>query len=112
MIGEVACYLGLPRSASVVADQDSSAFRITKDALERMRTENAELAVAFHEFRRAPPPSAWRTTPRCWRAAWTERVAAYETCRHRSAEAVFNSESDISRASFARVLCSRTGSPR
>jgi SulP family sulfate permease len=50
VIGEVACYLGLPRSASVIADQDSSAFRITKDALERMRTENAELAVAFHEF--------------------------------------------------------------
>jgi sulfate permease, SulP family len=50
VIGEVACYLGLPRSASVVADQDSSAFRITKDALERMRTENAELAVAFHQF--------------------------------------------------------------
>ena len=50
VIGEVACYLGLPRSASVVADQDSSAFRITKDALERMRTKNAELAVAFHEF--------------------------------------------------------------
>jgi SulP family sulfate permease len=50
VIGEVACYLGLPRSAAVVADQDSSAFRITKDALERMRTENAELAVAFHEF--------------------------------------------------------------
>jgi sulfate permease, SulP family len=50
VIGEVACYLGLPRSASVVADQDSSAFRITKDALERMRIENAELAVAFHEF--------------------------------------------------------------
>jgi hypothetical protein len=34
----------------VIADQDSSAFRITKDALERMRVENAELAVAFHEF--------------------------------------------------------------
>jgi SulP family sulfate permease len=50
VIGEVACYLGLPRSASVVADQDSSAFRITKDALARMRTENAELAAAFHEF--------------------------------------------------------------
>jgi SulP family sulfate permease len=50
VIGEVACYLGLPRSASVIADQDSSAFRITKDALERMRVENAELAVAFHEF--------------------------------------------------------------
>jgi SulP family sulfate permease len=50
VIGEVACYLGLPRSASVIADQDSSAFRITKDALERMRIENAELAVAFHEF--------------------------------------------------------------
>ena len=50
VIGEVACYLGLPRSASVIADQDSSAFRITKDALERMRIEKPELAVAFHEF--------------------------------------------------------------
>jgi SulP family sulfate permease len=50
VIGEVACYLGLPRSASVIADQDSSAFRITKAALERMRREDPELAVAFHEF--------------------------------------------------------------
>ncbi len=50
VIGEVACYLGLPRSASVIADQDSSAFRITKDALERMRIEQPELAVSFHEF--------------------------------------------------------------
>jgi sulfate permease, SulP family len=50
VIGKVACYLGVPRSASVIADQDSSAFRITKDALERMRIENPELAVAFHEF--------------------------------------------------------------
>jgi sulfate permease, SulP family len=50
VIGEVACYLGLPRSASVVADRDSSAFRIAKDALERMRVENSSLAVAFHEF--------------------------------------------------------------
>jgi SulP family sulfate permease len=50
VIGEVACYLGLPRSASVVADQDSSAFRITKDALARMRLDAPSLAVAFHEF--------------------------------------------------------------
>ena len=50
VIGEVACYLGRPRSASVVADRDSSAFRITKDALDRMRHEDSSLAVAFHEF--------------------------------------------------------------
>jgi CRP-like cAMP-binding protein len=50
VIGEVAGYLGLPRSASVVADQDSSAFRLTDDALARMRVENPTLAVSFHEF--------------------------------------------------------------
>jgi hypothetical protein len=24
---------------------------------------------------RVPPPSAWRTTPRCWGAVWTERIS-------------------------------------
>lgn len=50
VIGEVGCYLGLPRSASVVADRDSSAFRMTDRDLRRMGAEDAELAAAFHEF--------------------------------------------------------------
>lgn len=50
VIGEVGCYLGLRRSASVVADEDSSAYRLSKEALARLRAENPSLAVAFHEF--------------------------------------------------------------
>src|SRR5690606_10666510 len=50
IIGEVACYLGRPRSASVIADRDSSAFRISKEALARLGAEDPSLAVAFHEF--------------------------------------------------------------
>ena len=83
VIGEVACYLGLPRSASVIADQDSSAFQITKDALERMRIEIPSSPSPSTSSWRAPPPSAWRTTPRCSRAASTEQLAVTTVCATR-----------------------------
>ncbi|MFW6076771.1 MAG: SulP family inorganic anion transporter [Hyphomicrobiales bacterium] len=50
VVGEIGCYLGLPRTASIVADRDSSAFRITQSDLVRMETHDPNLAAMFHRF--------------------------------------------------------------
>ena len=50
VIGELGFYLGTPRSASVVADCDGRAFRLTRSALERMETVHPQLASALHQF--------------------------------------------------------------
>jgi SulP family sulfate permease len=48
VIGEVAFYARSPRSASIVADQASSAFRISRAAVRRMERADAVLASMFH----------------------------------------------------------------
>ena len=50
VIGEVALYLKLPRSASVVAETDSSVYRLTLEALDTMQQQDPGLAAALHEF--------------------------------------------------------------
>lgn len=50
IVGEVAFYLGVPRSASVVADASTTGYRLTKDALTAMKRERPEIATVFHEF--------------------------------------------------------------
>ncbi len=50
VIGELGFYLGTERSATVIADQESSAFAITGQALRRMQDENPSLAIIFHRF--------------------------------------------------------------
>lgn len=50
VIGEVGFYRGSQRSATVVADQESSAFAITEQALRRMQEDNPALAILFHRF--------------------------------------------------------------
>ncbi len=50
VVGEVALYLRLPRSASVVAEEDSTLYRLTGASLEKMRRNDAALAAAFNEF--------------------------------------------------------------
>ena len=49
VVGEVALYIRQPRSASVVAERPSRVLRLTRDALERMKREDAALAAAFNE---------------------------------------------------------------
>jgi SulP family sulfate permease len=49
-VGEIGLYLGLPRTASVVADDHCTVYRMTASSLERMEREDAELAAAFHKF--------------------------------------------------------------
>jgi SulP family sulfate permease len=48
VVGEVSAYLGRKRTASVVSDQPSTVYRLTKEALERMEREAPDLAAALH----------------------------------------------------------------
>jgi SulP family sulfate permease len=50
VVGEVALYLGIARSASVVAEVPSVVYRLTLDAMERMKAEHPALAATFHAF--------------------------------------------------------------
>ena len=50
VLGEVALYLGLPRSASVIADGLTVAYRLSTERLQQMKQERPDLAAMFHEF--------------------------------------------------------------
>jgi SulP family sulfate permease len=50
VVGEIAMYLGIPRSASVVADRPTVAYRLSARSLERMKKEHPELVAEFHQY--------------------------------------------------------------
>ncbi len=50
VIGEIGFYRHAARTASIVADQETSAFRITRQALRRMQEEQPWLSSIFHRF--------------------------------------------------------------
>jgi len=50
VVGEMGLYLGATRTASVVADSPTIAYRLTRTALLEMQEKEPELAAAFHEF--------------------------------------------------------------
>ena len=47
VVGEVAMVLGTHRTASVIADTAVSAYRLSRSAMERMRTERPEIGMVF-----------------------------------------------------------------
>jgi SulP family sulfate permease len=50
IVGELGLYLGSTRSASVIADAPTVAYRLTQKSLLEMKKKEAKLATAFHEF--------------------------------------------------------------
>jgi SulP family sulfate permease len=48
IVGEVGLYLDVPRSATVIADIHTQAYRLSREALERMKTDDPDLAIAFN----------------------------------------------------------------
>jgi SulP family sulfate permease len=50
VVGELGLYLGTTRTASVIADSSTVAYRLSRAALFTMRKTEPELAAAFHEF--------------------------------------------------------------
>jgi SulP family sulfate permease len=49
-VGEMGFYLNAPRSAAVIADEASVAYRLSRRALERMELEEPQAALAFHRL--------------------------------------------------------------
>lgn len=49
-VGEIGLYLNTRRSANVVADEASTVYRLSRNALENMETSHPELASAFHRL--------------------------------------------------------------
>ena len=50
ILGELSFYLDVPRSASVIADFNTVAYRLTRTAMEEMKAKDPELAIAFNEM--------------------------------------------------------------
>jgi len=50
VVGEVALYAGVPRTADVVAEVPSVVLRLSGPSIERMEAERPELAVALHRW--------------------------------------------------------------
>jgi len=50
VVGEVAMYSGVPRTADVVAETPSVVLKLSKDSIERMEAEDPELAAALHRW--------------------------------------------------------------
>ena len=50
MVGEIALLLGTRRTASVIADTDVKAYRLSRAAWEKMRKERPEIGMVFEEI--------------------------------------------------------------
>lgn len=50
IVGEAAFFLGLPRQASVIADTETAAYRLTRQSLDTVMMDDQNLAIVFHEF--------------------------------------------------------------
>jgi SulP family sulfate permease len=50
VVGEVAMYSGVPRTADVVAETPSVVLRLTRASIERMEADDPELAAALHRW--------------------------------------------------------------
>lgn len=50
IVGEVAFYMGIPRSASVIADLETTGYKLRREKLNLLKIERPDLAAMFHEF--------------------------------------------------------------
>jgi SulP family sulfate permease len=50
VVGELGIYLNLPRSATVSADENTIAYRLTRQALDEMKAKDTALVIVFHEL--------------------------------------------------------------
>lgn len=50
IVGEIGTYLGMPTTASVVAEEDGVLYHLSAEMLRRMETKEPQLAMAFHRF--------------------------------------------------------------
>jgi SulP family sulfate permease len=50
VVGEVALYMGIPRTADVVAETPCVVLRLSRESIERMEAEEPDLAAALHRW--------------------------------------------------------------
>lgn len=50
VVGELSFFLHAERSASVIADEITTAYRLTQQAMDEMKAKDKELAIAFNEM--------------------------------------------------------------
>ena len=50
VVGEVALYTGVPRTADVVAEMPSVVLRLSRASIERLEAEEPEIAAAMHRW--------------------------------------------------------------
>jgi len=50
IVGELGFYIDAPRSASVIADMRTIAYRLTRDAMRQMKADDPALAIAFNDL--------------------------------------------------------------
>jgi len=50
LVGELGLYLGTTRSASIIADEPSVAYRLSKSAQVEIKQKDPDLAIALHEY--------------------------------------------------------------
>jgi SulP family sulfate permease len=50
VVGEITLYTGIPRTADVVAEAPSVVLRISRGSIERLETQEPELAAALHRW--------------------------------------------------------------
>ena len=50
VVGEIALYTGVPRTADVVAETPSVVLRFSRGSIERMEAEEPEVAAALHRW--------------------------------------------------------------
>lgn len=53
LVGEIGLYAGIPRTARVVAEQESEILRIDSEALERMGRDDPAMLADFHRLNAA-----------------------------------------------------------
>lgn len=50
IVGEVGLILGEPRTASVIADEPTTVYRLSSESFDRMKREDPALGLAFHAY--------------------------------------------------------------
>jgi SulP family sulfate permease len=50
VVGELGLYINMQRTASIIAEEVCTAYRLTKSALDQIRRQNPDLATVVHEF--------------------------------------------------------------
>ena len=50
IVGEMGFYRRLPRTASIIAEELTVVYRLTRESFDRMQQEDPEAAAAFHKL--------------------------------------------------------------